>query len=58
MELCPSGRNTYNGNFSIDSGVLNSDIEPPTDNKMKNVWNSNISEPKEKTVANPLILIG
>jgi hypothetical protein len=37
--------------------VLNGDIEPPTDNKMKNVWNSNISEPKEKTGANLLIAI-
>jgi hypothetical protein len=47
-----------NRNFSISSGVLNGDIEPPTDNKMKKVWNSNISEPKEKTVANPLITTG
>jgi hypothetical protein len=45
-------------NFSISCDILNGDIEPPTDNKMKNVWNSNISESKEKTGANPLISIG
>jgi len=46
-----------NGKFSTNSGVLNNHIDPPTDNKMKLVWNSHLREPKEKTVANPLIPI-
>ena len=49
---------TRGSNFSISSGVINVTIDPPTDNKMKPVWNSQLSEPKEKTGANPLILIG
>ena len=33
-------------------------VKPPTDNKISSVWNSQLSEPKENTGGNPLILIG
>ena len=29
----------------------------PTDNKMQNIWNSHISEPKEKTVSSIFIQV-
>ncbi len=41
---------TYNSNFLIGYRVLDDKVDSPTDNKMQNIWNSHVSEPKEKTV--------